>query len=141
MVNEMSRDRSRTSALTRWRRPWLACIIIGAVGFGTSMKASATEDNNAAWAIFTTTSAIRGADGSSRWHYWFDAQARNFDLGSGINQYLLRPGTGYEVNDNLTAWAGYARLLARGRSGIVLNEDRIWQQLTWVAVINFKVRY
>lgn len=133
MVNDMSRDRCRTSAPDRWRRAWLVCIIIGSVGLGASMKASATEDNNAAWAIFTTTDALQGADGSSRWHYWFDAQARYFDLGSGINQYLLRPGIGYEVNDNLTAWAGYARLRARGRSGNVVNEDRFWQQLTWTA--------
>ncbi|MDH3276438.1 MAG: DUF2490 domain-containing protein [Gammaproteobacteria bacterium] len=98
-----------------------------------SMSVSATEDNNAVRAIFTTTDTFQDADKSSRWHYWFDAQARYIDVGAGINQYLLRPGIGYKVNDNLTAWAGYARLWTRGRSGNVNTEDRFWQQLSWTA--------
>ena len=112
---------------------WLACVIVGAAGFVASTQVSATEDNNAAWAIFTTTNAFQTDDRASHWHYWFDAQARYFDLGSGINQYLVRPGIGYEFYDNLTAWAGYARLRARNRSGDVTDENRYWQQLTWTA--------
>jgi hypothetical protein len=45
-----------------------------------------------------------------RWRYWFDAQLRYFDIGSGINQYQLRPGIGYTISDNMVAHAGYLHL-------------------------------
>ena len=112
---------------------WLAYVIVGTVGLVASAQVSATEDNNAAWTIFTTTNAFRSDDGASRWHYWFDAQARYFDLDSRTNQYLVRPGLGYEINDNLTAWGGYAHLRSRNRAGIGADENRYWQQLTWTA--------
>jgi hypothetical protein len=74
------------------------------------------------------------ADGSdSRWYYWVDAQARYFDMGSGINQWLVRPAVGYAINDNLKGWLGYARFRSRSRSGDVGYEDRYWQQLDWSA--------
>lgn len=95
--------------------------------------AAATDVDEGLWAIFSTTDAFHTDTGKSRWRYWFDGQARYFDLGSGINQYLLRPGIGYSVNDNLSAWLGYARFRARGRSGNVVFEDRYWQQLSWRA--------
>ena len=128
-----SRERFQIRAHSGRRCAWLAVVIVGAVGLAASMKAYATEEDNAAWAVFSTTDAFQTDDGSSRWHYWFDAQARYFDLGSGINQYLVRPGLGYELSDNLTAWAGYARFRTRNRSGDVVDENRFWQQLTWTA--------
>jgi len=127
------RERLQTRAHSGHCCAWLACIVVAAVGLGTSVKAAAAENNDAAWAIFTTTNALQTDDEASRWHYWFDAQARYFDLGSGMDQYLLRPGIGFEVNKNLKAWAGYARLRARKRSGDVVDENRFWQQLTWTA--------
>ncbi|MDH3364221.1 MAG: DUF2490 domain-containing protein [Gammaproteobacteria bacterium] len=60
-----------------------------------SAPALAADDNNGLWTIFSTTDAFLSDDGANRWHYWFDAQACYFDLGSGINQYLVRPGIGY----------------------------------------------
>jgi hypothetical protein len=93
----------------------------------------ATETDEGIWTIFTSTDAFPTSDGTNRWHYWFDAQARYFDLGSGINQYLVRPGVGYEIGDNLSAWVGYARVRARNRSGNVTDENRYWQQLSWTA--------
>lgn len=68
---------------------------------------------------------------SLRWRYWFDAQARFFDPGSGANQYLVRPGIGYDLNDNVTVWAGYARFRTQSKSGDYADENRYWQQLTW----------
>ena len=38
-----------------------------------------------------------------------DAQAQYFDPGSGANQWLVRPGVGYEIREGVKAWAGYAR--------------------------------
>lgn len=109
-----------------------SAITLGVCG-SLSAPALATEDNDGLWTIFSTTGAFRSDDGASRWHYWFDAQARYFDLGSGINQYLVRPGIGYKPGDNVSAWAGYARLRSRNRAGSVADENRYWQQLSWTA--------
>jgi hypothetical protein len=68
---------------------------------------------------------------NTRWLYWFDAQARYFDIGSGINQWLARPGIGYKLNDSTNVWLGYGRFRSRGRSGAVVDENRYWQQIDW----------
>lgn len=133
MRTELVRNRCQNHAYAGRRPAWLSCVIVGIASLGASLQVSATEDNSGAWAIFTTTAAFPSNDKASRWHYWFDAQARYFDLGSGTNQYLVRPGLGYEINNNLTAWAGYARFRARNRSGDTADENRFWQQLTWTA--------
>jgi len=82
---------------------------------------------------FSTTDSFQSDVGVSRWHYWLDAQARYLDLGSGVNQWLVRPGLGYEINDNLKAWVGYARFRTRNRAGNVADENRYWQQMDWTA--------
>ena len=93
----------------------------------------AAESDPGLWAIFSTTNSFPSDSGANRWRYWFDAQARFFDLGDGVNQYLVRPGVGYDLNENVTAWLGYARFRTRGRNGGYADEDRFWQQLTWGA--------
>jgi hypothetical protein len=98
-----------------------------------SPVAFATEDDDGAWLIVSASDTFRSNGSDSRWQYWFDAQARYFDIGSGINQYLLRPGIGWKISDNVNAWAGYARIRSRNRAGNTIDEDRFWQQLDWRA--------
>lgn len=64
--------------------------VVAAVSLVTSF-AGATEDYVGGWAVLTITDAIHTDSGPSRWRYWIDAQARYFDMGSGTNQYLVRP--------------------------------------------------
>ena len=93
--------------------------------------AQATEDDIGIWAIFSTTDAFDTESGPSRWRYWFDAQARYFDIGSGVNQYVLRPGVGYDISSNMSVWAGYGYFHSRSASGATITENRFWQQLSW----------
>ena len=111
----------------------LCVAIIAAAGIGAAPIASAADDNIGAWAVFTTTDAFPSDGGASRWHYWLDAQARYFDIGSGINQYLVRPAIGYDLRGSVQVWAGYARFRSRNRVGRVADENRAWQQLNWTA--------
>lgn len=111
----------------------LAHLLAVCICLSLSAPALATKDNDGFWAIFSTTDALPSSDDNGRWLYWFDAQARYFDLGTGVNIYLVRPGLGYKLNDNVSAWAGYARLRSRNQSGAVIDEDRYWQQLSWTA--------
>jgi Protein of unknown function (DUF2490) len=94
-------------------------------------SALAAEDNVGIWGIFTTEGAFDTAEGPGPWRYWFDAQLRYFDVGSGINQYQLRPGIGYAISDNMSVHAGYMYVHASNGSGRTVTEDRLWQQLTW----------
>ena len=93
--------------------------------------ANATENDPGIWTVFSTTDSFSGDDAPSRWHYWFDAQARYFDPGSGANQWLIRPGIGYEIRNGIKVWAGYARLRSRNSAGRVADENRYWQQVDW----------
>jgi hypothetical protein len=98
-----------------------------------SDPARATDSDEGLWTVVSTNGAFHHGAEASRWRYTFDAQARYVDIGSGINQYLVRPGVGFQVNDEWSAWVGYARLRSRNRAGNVSDENRYWQQLNWVA--------
>jgi hypothetical protein len=96
-------------------------------------RVSATENNIGIWGIFSATDAFHPEDGPGRWRYHLDAQVRYFDLGSGINQVLVRPGIGYSVNSNVSVWAGYAYLRTNTASNDSVTEDRFWQSVNWTA--------
>jgi len=108
---------------------WLAICLVTIL----PVVSAAADNDDGVWTILTTTDSFSSDDGASRWHYWFDAQARYFDVGSGINQWLVRPAIGYELGDNVSAWVGYARFRSRNRSGNVSDENRYWQQVSWTA--------
>lgn len=113
-----------------WRGA-IAQLLIGVAIFCVPHQASATDDDIGVWTVFTATDAFHSQSGPSRWHYWIDAQARYFDLGSGVNQYLVRPAIGYRLDDSVQVWAGYARFRTSNQSGTVADENRTWQQINW----------
>lgn len=118
--------------ISRRLRVMLAGAIV-AVGCSLATHAHATEHDPGVWTIFSTTDSFSETGAAGRWHYWFDAQARYFDIGSGTNQWLVRPAIGYEIRDGVKVWAGYARFRSRNATGRVADENRYWQQLDWRA--------
>ena len=94
--------------------------------------ASAADEAPGAW-IKGAVSGRLGNAAATRWVYSADMQARYFDVGTGINQWLVRPGIGYTPSDRGRIWLGYARFRSRNAAGIVADEDRYWQQLDWKA--------
>lgn len=131
----VSRLRQATGAHPRpkSRRMPLSWLVALLALSGLPGGVSATENDRGYWAVFSTTDAFPSADGASRWHYWFDAQARYADLGSGANQFLARPAIGYALRGSLKGWVGYARFRTRNKAGRVADENRFWQQLDWRA--------
>ena len=111
-------------------RPLTRQIALALLIFGSLVPiASATEDDLGGWAALVASGRI-GQD-TSRWRYHVDAQARYFDIGTGINQWLVRPGIGYDLGNNVSVWLGYSRFRSRGRGGAVVDEDRPWQDLRY----------
>ena len=111
---------------------WTAiAILFGLGGCLLTRPAAATTNDPGAWLIVSTSDAFQTANGPSRWRYSFDAQARYFDLGSGTDQFLLRPAIGYRFGNKLNAWLGYGRFQTTSAAGITVDENRYWQQLDW----------
>lgn len=119
--------------ITFWSIRTILIAAVIAIGCLPVQRADATENDPGVWTIFSTTGSFGDDDADNRWIYWFDAQARYFDIGSGVNQWLVRPAVGYEIRDGVNAWVGYARFRSRNRSGNVTDEDRYWQQVDWRA--------
>lgn len=116
--------------------PGIRAVLIStvfAVCCAPAQRTHAAENDPGIWTIFSTTGSFISENEPGRWHYWFDAQARYFDPGSGANQWLVRPGLGYEIREGVKAWAGYARIRSRSGSGLVAEENRFWQQIDWRA--------
>jgi len=125
-------------------RPAIAVLAALAAILAIDAPANATDDDPAVWLIASTADAL--SDDGTRWRYSVDAQARYFDPGSGVAQYLIRPAIGYELENGTTLWAGYARFRSRTQSGDYFDEDRFWQQVGWKArplgdgALSFRVR-
>lgn len=129
---------TRTAVHHRWSdvtvRGFRHALVIACALLVTATRPSiAAENDPGIWATFSTTDAFSTSGGDSRWRYWFDAQIRYFDIGTGINQYVARPAVGYRPGSNVTVWAGYARIRTRNRAGNEVNENRYWQQVDWRA--------
>lgn len=109
----------------------ICATLLAAVVLAYGTIASAAEDANGIW----LSAALAGTlgDDDSRWLYSAEAHARYFDIGSGINQWLVRPAVGYTLGKDVRAWAGYSRYRVRSRTGDVADENRYWQELDWRA--------
>lgn len=115
------------------RNGLLKLALLVALSTAPVSAAHAVDDNIGLWTVFTTTDTFPTESGNSRWSYWFDAQARFPDLGSGATQFLARPAVGYRPGNNVQFWAGYARIESENAAGANSHENRFWQQVNWKA--------
>jgi len=68
---------------------------------------------------------------SDRLKWWFDGHLRFLDDADGFNQSIVRPGIGWQLNEQSIVWAGYGWINTSTLSGLEIDEHRIWQQWTW----------
>lgn len=109
--------------------PWSGRLL-GLLALFLAVPAQAQDSDEGAWFAFAGQGELgqRSEDGRFRW--WFDAHARFFEDSDGFETSILRPGLGYDLSENSTAWLGYAWIRNDPPSG-GFDEHRIWQQLTW----------
>lgn len=89
---------------------------------------AAAESDGQLWtAIFANGPASE--DG--RFLLWFDGHARFRNDAGDLGVTILRPGVGWKVSDDLSLWAGYARVTARRDNAPDFEEHRLWQQATY----------
>jgi hypothetical protein len=130
------------TGMPRFYRP-LALLLIAS--FCVAPAAYSTEDDAGGWAALVASG--RFDNGSGKLLYHVDAQARYFDIGSGINQWLIRPGIGYDLGNKVSVWLGYSRFRTRNRAGVVVDENRPWQDIRFSPVfsnghrLNLRLRF
>lgn len=95
--------------------------------------ACAADDDTGMWGIASTGDTIHRNGQPSNWEYTLDGQVRRFNRGSGSNTYLLRSAIGYVLQNNVSLWAGYARVVNDPDNGSTRHENRWWQQAAWTA--------
>ena len=90
----------------------------------------AAEESPGAWGVLDLAGPIGEQAAGGAWNFAADIQARYFDIGTGISQWLVRPSVGYRFAHGVELRLGYGRFRARNRRGAVVNEDRPYQDLS-----------
>jgi hypothetical protein len=96
-----------------------------------SAPLSATENEGGVWITGNYTDSFGADDEPGPWRYTLQFQGRKFTLADGTRQAVGRTGIGYQLNDRMTLWGGYAYYHTHVNHVGTAREHRIWQQLSW----------
>ena len=108
-----------------------------AQGSGQSQPQDNSSDDIGLWLAVFDRGDISHDSLPDAYKWWFDGHLRLFDDSDGFGQSIVRPGIGYSLSDQTTAWVGYGWIRTsparRPGQGPVsdIDEHRLWQQLTW----------
>lgn len=94
-----------------------------------------TVNDSGAWFAFFGRGDVGAEADNLKW--WFDGHLRFFDDTDGFGQSIVRPGVGYQIHDDIIAWAGYGWIRTSPATASDLDEHRFWQQLTWSENLDF----
>jgi hypothetical protein len=81
----------------------------------------AAEESPGAWGVVDLSGPIGEPAPNGTWNFAVDIQARYFDIGTGISQWLARGSAGYRFANGIELRFGYGRFRARNRRGAVVN--------------------
>ena len=73
------------------------------------LPASVKADDNQLWAAFLLNGPVSD---DNNFLVWFDGHARFRDDASDLGVSIIRPGVGWRMNDTVSLWAGYARVIS-----------------------------
>lgn len=114
---------------------FLALALLGGVLEAQVQPSRLIDFNRHAWFSYSGDHQVKG-----RWGLHFDAQWRRAELGLQWQQYQLRPGVNYKVNDRLLLTLGYAYTHAYPYGEFPVRaafpEHRIYQQ----ALVRTRIR-
>lgn len=94
-------------------------------------KAYAQRTDIQQWTLVTANISF---DTEKKWLFYMEAQPRIGDDVSRLERLLIRPAVGYNINEHLTAYLGYAwtpTFMNSSYDEDFRNEQRIWQQLLY----------
>lgn len=103
----------------------LPLCLLSCVTIATPALAQTTHDE-AVWINATLSGKVAGPA-----VFFAEVQPRIGDGVSRLSQLLLRPAVGVELSKAVTIYQGYARVIDPVDGGTDLQEDRLFQQVTW----------
>lgn len=114
--------------------PFRSIPLVLAAALVPSLQAQQTYSwDRGVWGVLMAQGSLSSLDPSlKQWRWWLDAQDRQENDARRLDQFLLRPGLGYKLTDQITAWAGYAFVYNDFARREPFDENRFWQQTTWV---------
>lgn len=119
-------DDARTAPLRAWAaRGFMWTIALACTAL--VWPGTAAADDTQLWSAVVVNGPLK-KDG--RLLLWFDGHAR-FRDGGELDVSILRPGLGWRVSPKVDVWVGYARVTTHW-NGPDLQEDRLWQQATYL---------
>jgi hypothetical protein len=106
-------------------------LLLGAA-LPTRSATAQTQDDGGLWFAVLAQGRLapEGSD-FGRFRWWLDLHERQRDEGEHLDTIIVRPGLGYALGERVTAFAGYAWVIAEPRGRDEFGEHRIWEQLTW----------
>ena len=107
----------------------LTLLVVPTYGMWSSTARAQTIEDAGWWtAVFSQGEFSSVPDATSRWRWWFDGHTRFQDDSDGFDVSIVRPGIGYKLTDNTTAWIGYGWIHTDPiGGGATFDENRIWQ--------------
>ncbi len=105
-------------------------LLLGLLEFA-SPNVWAIEQESGAWLVGLFSGSFGPDDNPSRWRYALQGQFRDFSLGDGVRQGVIRGGLGYQLSSKVTLWGGYAYYHTDVKNVGTAYENRIWQQVNW----------
>lgn len=91
------------------------------------------------WGTATATGSLKAFNPALQdFKYWAEFQGRFGEDSSRLSQVLIRPGIGYAINKNTSAWLGFGLIPTDAPfTKTSFNERRVWQQLLWKDSFSF----
>ncbi len=104
-------------------------IVLAIVSAPTPALRAQVDHDFGVWTMLLARGSfdsVSPALGDVRW--WLDIQPR---FTESADQFLVRPGLGYQLTDNLSGWLGYAWVRTWLPQSTRVDEHLVWQQLLW----------
>ncbi|AEG48531.1 Protein of unknown function DUF2490 [Sphingobium chlorophenolicum L-1] len=102
-------------------------VLAACLAFPVSHAQARTAEDEQLWVNLTAMGAVSG-----KLVYFAEVQPRMGDGASRLDQLLLRGAVGWKLSPRLTVYQGYAHVVQTVEGGRDVNEERSFQQVSWV---------
>lgn len=116
----------------------LSSLLLVVLSLTGAAHAKTSEDFQT-WGNITATGSLDVMSPKLKnFKYWLEGQGR-FGLNtSDFSQAILRPGLGYQLNDQASIWLGYAWIPTdEPFTKTAFDEHRLWEQFLWSDKFSF----
>ncbi len=107
----------------------LLCFLLNTIFISTTQ--ASTNDDFSVWGAIQGQGSLAKTGALKHVLWWVESQGRFSDDAQRLGQSIIRPGLGYQLNENFSVWLGYGWIFTSPVGKVETDEHRIWQQLLW----------